>query len=94
MKETVQSLRKAGNKVRVIHSRYLIGTKKLHTLREIRETNAQSMINAKGGQTLVEITTPQGKDFAATVKCYALTCFNHKTALEEALARIDIAMKS
>lgn len=79
---TVEKLRKNNYKVRVIHSRrtehgvvlpyYIVRGKPL---------------DAKGGSTRVEITTPNGQELSAEARCSNKDNFNRKTGLAIALGR-------
>lgn len=90
---TIESIRKAGNKVRVCHSRLLINHgKTLYPLHEIREKNLQHIIRSTGGRTVLAVTTPDGKDFTAEAICSRHDHFNRHTALAIAIGRLQKIM--
>jgi hypothetical protein len=101
---TVEQLRKAGHKVRIIHQRYKFqdikkveklmakGTK-LRDLPKIpsyprREIIDSNDISAKGGLTIIELTTPQRLNYRAEAACFIKDSFNRKLAVKICLGRI------
>ena|ERR1041384_6240872 len=88
---SIHELRKANFKVRVTHRRKLGKDNCLDPLMDmktIREANLQDKINAKGGCSTIEVTTPDGKDYMATAKCNPKDVFNRKLAIKKCLGRI------
>jgi hypothetical protein len=79
---TVQSLRKAGNKVRVIHYR-AVSKRKLLPAKEVDPT----ILKPKGGKTVVDITTPDGKELTGEAVCSNKDSFNRKMGLAIAVGR-------
>ena len=86
MKTKVHELRKNGYKVRVIHKRKLNNNDR--NLYHRREIKFSENISPKGGQTTVEILTPDGREFSETAKCSHLDSFNRKVGITIALGRI------
>ncbi len=102
--QTIHELRKAGNKVRVTHYRYLH-----EDIKHWEETNRfeppamfqdrlkpakhlkefNEPIGAKGGKTTIEITTPKGENFAAEVFCHPKDAFNRKLGIIKCLGRLQ-----
>ena len=72
---TIEDLRRAGYKIRVHHHR------KLNT----------EGINARGGKTVVEVTTPDGTTLVGMSRCSRRENFNKRMGVRIALGR---AMKS
>ena len=74
MTHTIKTLRQSGYKVRVMHSRVY--------------TKPEYNLEAKGGLTEIEVTTP---DMSTTVKgiskCSDIDCFNRKIGNSIALGR-------
>lgn len=88
MNITVAKLRKAGNRVRVIHERSLVGYKTFLSLYEIREKKLQHLIQPKKGRTILQLTTVDKKDFEATAICGKNDSFCRKTAVAICLGRL------
>lgn len=72
---TVEELRKNGYKVRVHHHRKVV----------------TSAVAARGGKTVVEVTTPDGVTFVGISRCSRKENFNKKMGVRIALGR---ALKS
>ena len=94
---TIESLRKDGYKVRVIHYREnTSGT--LMSTRELKHRNdeygEELIILSKGGKTHIDITSPDGPTFSGESYCSLKDGFNRKMgnsiALERALANEKI----
>lgn len=68
---TVKELRQSGNKVRVLHHRKAV----------------DGTVSCKGGFTVVEITTKDGRELTGTSRCRDDERFNRKMGLEIALGR-------
>jgi hypothetical protein len=101
----VQDLRDNGYKVRVIHKRNVIrpkikGTKfvnsqQLMTKREIMQLelmNIDYIVSPFGGETTVEVTTPDGNNYTAITHTKNEQ-FNRKLALNVAMGRIAKILK-
>ena len=87
--ETVKSLRKKGWKVRVMHFR-----KRKYTPFSFRN----SKMSEKGGRTVVELTSPEGKNSEGTAFCHPDDNYNKKEgvklALKRALAYTNLNLKN
>lgn len=68
---TVEGLRKNGYKVRVHHHRKMVA----------------SVAAARGGKTVVEVTTPDGTTFVGIARCSRKENFNKKMGVRIALGR-------
>lgn len=68
---TVKELRKNGYKVRVHHHRKVV----------------TSTVAARGGKTVVEVTTPDGVTFIGIARCSRKENFNKKMGVRIALGR-------
>lgn len=68
---TVESLRASGCKVRVMHT---------------RRPNSEG-VNARGGKTVVEVTTPDGITLVGVSRCSRKENFNKKLGVRIALGR-------
>lgn len=90
---TIQEFRKAGYKIRCCYSRLLINHgRTLYPMHEIREKGLQSKIAAKGGKMILDLTTPDKKDFSATATCSKHDHFNRKIAVAIAIGRLQKSM--
>lgn len=69
---TVESLRKMGWRVRVMHHRKY----------------TPSGINARGGKTVVEVTLPDGRDLVGISRCSRSENFDKRLGVRIALNRI------
>lgn len=69
---TVKDLRRSGNKVRVLHT---------------RNTTPDGTISCKGGHTVVQITTKDGRELSGMAKCRDDERFDRKLGLQIALGR-------
>lgn len=94
MNTSVAALRQSGNKVKVCHSRYIPVwdgeqfTLQLIPIREIKDKEGNLKgVWSKGGSTVVEIDTPDGKKLQGTAQCNLADSFNRKIALRIALGR-------
>lgn len=83
--KTIQQLRQEKYKVRVMHFRYLGDFKSILPRREIN--GKWDIINPFGGKTIIEITTPDGKDIRGEAFCSKKDQFNRKIANQIALGR-------
>lgn len=87
---TVHELRKQGNKVRVIHVRektyHLIKTE-LEESYEFFYSLRYAGINAKGGRTIIEISSPDGKEAFGIAHCHPQDNYNKKEGVRQALKR-------
>lgn len=68
---TVDTLRKSGFKIKVYHH---------------RKMNTEG-INARGGKTVVEVTTPDGNNFVGISRCSRKENFNKRLGVMIALGR-------
>lgn len=67
----VHDLRKAGYKVRVLH---------------FRNDNGNG-VSAKGGETVIQITTPDGQELEGRAKCSDKERYNKRVGVQVALGR-------
>lgn len=98
--KTIHQLRLEGYKVRVKHQRYKhvryseflagtnLGQKDWFNLVPIKELPGKERF-PRGGETTVEITTPDGRNYAATSKCHINDNFDRKLAVRICLGRIE-----
>ena len=76
---TVKQLRQSGYKVRVLHARRHELVKRLgHVSKELC---------AKGGNTTVEITTPDGKNLTGVASCFNCDSYNKRLGVRIAIGR-------
>lgn len=81
MKVTIQSLRQAGFKVRVLHTRNTQATQQLGF-------GSRNILSGKGGSTKIEITTPDEQTTVVGIaQCSDKDSFNRKLGNEIALGR-------
>lgn len=96
---TVEQLRRNGYKVRIQHFRYnrpdyigeipkplhekVIKSHGLHPQLKINPSN----IHVKGGRTIMEITTPTGRDYSVESVCHINDNFNRRRAVKMCLGR-------
>lgn len=86
--KTVEELRKSGYKVRVTHYRYVNSTPRLLLPNfAIKLNNAQDLLNARGGRTVVEVTTPNRVTYTGVADCSEKEIFNNKEGVRVALER-------
>lgn len=97
---TVEQLRKNGYKVRVSHYRWLdmgsyqgINGAALMSRREAEADNITWNPDVKGGETIVEVTSPEGLTVRAIAECSEKDTFNRKMGLRIALGRALISLK-
>lgn len=69
---TIRELRQSGNKVRVLHH---------------RNAHPDGTISCKGGFTIIEITTKDGRELSGTAKCRDDERFDRKMGIKIALGR-------
>jgi len=96
---TIAQLRKAGNKVRVIHSRFYrlskfprraeLKNRALVPLSTFRKGGNPEEINAKGGRTFIQLTTKDGQEYVGQADCSLKDCFNRKLGIKIALGRLQ-----
>jgi hypothetical protein len=91
MQPTIKSLRQQGYKVRVIHKRFSVKVPKI--------MGFAHEISAKGGTTVIEITTPDKQyTVSGTAVCSLEDNFNHKTgnfiALGRALKQLEVELSN
>ena len=86
--QTIKSIRQSGNKIRVLHYRAVRNMKDFATIHEIRKNKWQDEILSRGGKTVLELTTPDGKDFTAEAVCSKKDGFCRKTAISIAIGRL------
>lgn len=86
--KTVEEIRKAGNKVRVTHYRYVNShPRMLLPMYVIRQNNLQDLIDARGGLTTVEVVTSNGAIYNSVAECSKNDVFNTKEGVRVALER-------
>ena len=84
---TVQQLRKAGNKVRVMLFRRM-NNETLVPLYQIKEANEMKNVSLFGGKVRVEITTVDGENVSGEALCHPLKdAFNRKLGTRIAIGR-------
>lgn len=87
---SIQEFRKAGNKVRVNHLRYLTGYGlELYPLHVIRERNLSQFISPRGGKIVIQITLTDGRNFDAESRCSKLDSFCKKLGVTKAIGRLN-----
>ena len=88
---TIKTLRQASYKTRCIHERLVIneyGKIELVPLFEIKDCGMQNRILNYGGNTIIEITTPDGKhDVVGESKCSKKDAYQKKYGVNVALGR-------
>jgi hypothetical protein len=85
MKFTIQKLRQAGFKVRVLHARHY-GT--VSTKNAIRMSGYEKRLSGKGGDTRIEITTPDKQTTVVGIaRCSLQDSFDRKLGNQIALGR-------
>jgi hypothetical protein len=77
--KTIYQLRKQGYKVRVIHERDEIDVPTLSGIRKF--------LNARGGKTTIELTTPEGKTSKGIAICSEKDNFCRRIGNQVALGR-------
>lgn len=86
--QTIESLRKNGFKVRVIHYRYHPDSKDFFSKHEEDERGLPSSERSSfGGFTKVEVTTPDGETLVGKFNFSKSVQFNHKIAVKAAIGR-------
>lgn len=71
---TIHDLRKNGYKVRVLHHRK-------------HDNRILGAVKAKGGMTIVQITTPDGQDLEGRARCSNKDLYNKKLGVKVAVGR-------
>ena len=91
---TIQELRQKKYKVRVTHKRLIRYVEKplLVPLFEIREKLWQNLILPKGGETIIEATSTDNKEYVAVAECSLKDSYNNKIGLKIALGRLEKQM--
>ncbi len=78
----VQQLRHRRFKVRIGHFRYFKGFRKPRLMRDCPDDP-----KPRGGLTVVQITSPEGEEFEARIKCSRDDNYNKKQGVRMAVAR-------
>lgn len=78
--KTIHQLRREGYKVRVHHERDTIDAMTINGIAKF--------LNARGGKTTIELTTPEGKTFVGESKCSKKENFCRRIGNSIALGRI------
>lgn len=91
MNFTIRQLRRAGFKVRVIHTRHYETT----ALRKMSGYATENRLSGKGGTTRIQITTPDGQvDVEGIAVCSLEDSFNRKLgnsiAIGRAIQRLEL----
>jgi hypothetical protein len=84
---TVKSLRQKGYKIYLNHYRINKANKKLTPLYAFQMTQNQNLIDARGGLTKMELTSPEGIKVRVESKCSKHDAFNKKVANSICLGR-------
>lgn len=96
---TVYSLRKNGSKVRVIHRRFYrvfdemerrtkdVLLSRFEATAQLSPIDVERGLLPKGGETVIELTTPEGDNFRGVAECSLSDHFNRKTGLLKAIGR-------
>ena len=79
MMNTIAQLRRSGYKVRVLHSRPKMSIQKID--------GVMTEYNPKGGNTIIEITTPDGRDALGFAQCSDKDSWNRRLGNQIALGR-------
>lgn len=77
--KSIAQLRQTGYKVRVLHSRPIVYQQKLD--------GSIKVFSPKGGKTIIEITTPEGKSAIGEAVCSDKDSWNRKFGNQIALGR-------
>lgn len=83
---TVHDLRKCGYKVRVLHHRCVDGNLVGH-IHQVLATQ-DGNVDATGGMTVVQITTPNGIELEGRAKCSNKDRYDKKLGVKVALGRL------
>jgi hypothetical protein len=84
MHKMISELRQAGFRVYINHDRI---TKHRWVHENATTKVLVPMLSPKGGCTIVEIHTPEGKQYTGIAKCSKSDCYNKKRGLAIALGR-------
>lgn len=92
---TVESLRKQGYKVRVIHERWIPDEEGsagmgLHSRHAAEYYGLDWLPTPTGGNTIIQITTPEGDSLEGFAECSFAENFDRKFGIQLALARAMI----
>jgi hypothetical protein len=79
MMNTIAQLRRSGYKVRVLHSRPKMSIQKIG--------GVMTEYNPKGGNTIIEITTPDGRNAIGSSECSDKDSWNRRLGNQIALGR-------
>jgi hypothetical protein len=92
MKYSVQILRQSGYKIRVTHKRKIDkivnNVYDVMSLYDIRQNNLQSLTLPKGGQTTIEVTTPDKKDYTIHSYCNEADTYNRRIGVNICIGRL------
>lgn len=79
MMNTIAQLRRSGYKVRVLHSRPKLSIQKI--------VGVMTEYNPKGGNTIIEVTSPDGRNAIGASQCSEKESWNRKMGNQIALGR-------
>ena len=85
---TVESLRVAGNKIRIGHKRFITIDNCKGLFFKKKYDNHGNFTNPRGGQTFIDWTTPENKTYSIIVKCHEKDPYNKKIGVKIGLGRI------
>lgn len=93
MKTPIHQLRQQGYKVRVIHYRHIepvtkrqAKTAKLMAIADIRAQKLSPQVWPKGGQTVVQLRQPDGKEAMGVAKCSIKDSYRRAVGINIAVA--------
>ena len=92
--QTVQELRNAGYKVRVLHNRLYNGYYKWQVVNSKTEADGPIDPDTKGGSTQVIIDSPNGEHFDGVAICSKKENYNKKLGVRIAIGRCGIHNES
>ncbi len=81
---TIAQLRRSGYKVRVLHSRPKMAIQKIG--------GVMTEYSSKGGTTIIEVTSPDGRNAIGTSKCSEKESWNRKMGNQIALGRAMVQL--
>lgn len=94
---SVCDLRRAGYKIRILHSRYVAIKSEinqeeyyldLQSIKTIRERDGNlSRVMSKGGKTEIHVTAPDGRNSEAVARCNLSDAFDRRLALKIGIGR-------
>lgn len=89
-KQTIEQLRKSGNKVKIHHYRHVKqddgSILENVPLMDIQNKNK---VTSKGGKTELFVTTKEGKNYKSVTFCNPRDSFNYKLAVRIGLGRLE-----